>query len=75
MSPEEEAQLRQAVRKAQRLPEPDWNLFARATHKRSRAGKMLRTSKTQQATSSTANAVDRFLYDLEADEAAKRRQE
>lgn len=37
MGPDEEKQLRQLLRKSQQLPEPSWNLFARATKRFSRA--------------------------------------
>ena len=33
---EEEKQLRQLIRQSHQLPEPDWNLFARATKRFSR---------------------------------------
>lgn len=42
MSTEDDARVRQVLRMAQQLPEPDWNLFARATKKFSRAGQPLK---------------------------------
>ena len=71
MGPDEEKQLRQVLRMARQLPEPDWNLLKRATKRKSRAGKMLRQPKLSKATTSTATNVERFLYDLEADEKAR----
>lgn len=39
---EDEKQLRQVVRMAHQLPQPDWDLFARTTKKWSKAGKELK---------------------------------
>ena len=36
MGPDEDKQLRQLLRKSQQIPEPYWNLFARATKRFSR---------------------------------------
>lgn len=36
MSPDEEKQLRQLLRKSHQLPEPTWNLIARTTKRFSR---------------------------------------
>ena len=46
MGPDEEKRLRQIMIKERRLPDPAWNLIARATKKMSRAGKLLKTPKT-----------------------------
>lgn len=42
MGPDEEKQLRQVLRMAHQLPEPDWNLFARTTKRFSRAGRYIK---------------------------------
>jgi hypothetical protein len=68
---EDDAQLRHLLRKAHQLPEPTWNLLDRATKRKSRAGKLLRQPKLSKATTSTTTNVERFLYDLEADEKAR----
>ena len=47
-SPEQMAQLRQVMRKAHQLPEPDWNLFARTTRKWSRLRPEFHRIETQQ---------------------------
>jgi hypothetical protein len=42
MSTEDEKQLRQVLRMAHQLPEPDWNLLARTSKRFSRAGQELK---------------------------------
>ena len=70
MTTEDDKQLRQVLRKAHQLPEPTWNLIARAT-KRWSLDNVLKTSKLKIAPTSTPSNVQRFLYDVQADEKAR----
>lgn len=71
MSTEDDKALRQAVRKAIQLPEPTWNLLARTTKRWSRADTVLKTPEMKKSTATTATNVERFLYDIKADEEAR----
>ena len=48
MSTEEDARLRQVLRMARQLPDPDWNLFRRTTKKWSRLAPLASTVQEQQ---------------------------
>ena len=74
MSPEEEAPLRYLMRKVKQLPMPISQLVARAKGRKSRAGQLLRTSKTEIGKATIAD-VPRFLYDETADKKAREKKD
>ena len=69
-SPEDMAQLRQVVRKAHQLPEPDWNLFARTTKRWSRAAELIPSMIAQQKSQEKESKKEK-----KDDKASQRREE
>jgi hypothetical protein len=66
---EDEKQLRQVLRMAHQLPEPDWNLFARVSKKYSKLRPEFHSLKTQQSL-----LQPKRKYEKKENETAQRRE-